>query len=96
MDDEEMTLALAMMADAGEENLELVRFLGREMVPTMENAYECQRFLERVTVLFERQGCLGCGHTAFTLRVLEKEKLLFIDHRPKRVGGIAMDRIIAR
>ena len=59
-------------------------------------SYTCQCFLERVTVLFERQGCLGCGHTAFMLRVLEKEMLLFIDHRPKRVGGIAMERIIAR
>ena len=47
-------------------------------------------------MLFERQGCLGCGHTAFMLHVLEKEKLMFIDHRPKRVGGIAMDRIITR
>ena len=71
MVDEEMALSLAMMADAGEEKLDLVRFLDREMVPTMDISYECQRFLERVTVLFERQGCLGCGHTAFMLRVLE-------------------------
>ena len=47
-------------------------------------------------MLFERQGCLGCGHTAFMLRVLEKERLLFIGRRPKRVGGIVMDRIITR
>ena len=30
------------------------------------------------------------------LRVLEKERLLFIDRRPKQVGGIAIGRIIAR
>ena len=52
--------------------------------------------LERITVLVERQGCLGCGHTAFMLEVLEKKKLLFIDYRPQRVVGIAMDRIITR
>ena len=87
-----------MMTDVGEDNLELVRFLDREKVPIMDISHDCQRFffLERITVLFERQGCLGCGHTAFMLRVLEKEKLLFIDHRPKRVGGIAMDRILIR
>jgi hypothetical protein len=96
MVDEEIALSLAMMTDAGEENLELVRFLDRKKVSTMDISYECQRFLERSTVLFERQGCLGCGLIAFMLRALEKKKLVFIDHRPKRVGGIAMDRIITR
>ncbi len=72
-----------MMTDTGEEHLELVRFLDREKVPTIDTAYTCQRFLERITVLLERQGCLECGHTAFMLRVLEKERLLFIGRRRK-------------
>ena len=53
MVDEEMLRSLAMMTDAGEENLELVRFLDADRVPTCDIASECQRFLERVTVLFE-------------------------------------------
>ena len=44
MVDEEMALSLAMMTGAGEENLELVRFLDREMVPTMDISCECQAF----------------------------------------------------
>ena len=36
----------------------------------------------------------GVGHIALMLCVLEKDRLLFIDRRPKRVGSIAMYRII--
>ena len=88
MVDEDVTLSLAMMTGAGKENLELVRFLDHEKVPTIGMAHECQRVLELITVRVERQGCLGCGHTAFMLRVMEKERLLFSDRRPKRVGCI--------
>ena len=62
-----------MMTDAGEENLELVRFLNREKVPTVDIAHECQRFLERIKELFERQGCLGCGHCVHVARAGEGE-----------------------
>ena len=41
-----------MMTDVGEEILELVRFLDRDMVPTIDIAHECQRLLERIRVLF--------------------------------------------
>ena len=96
MVDEEMMLSLAMMTDAGEENLELVRFLDAGRVPTCDIASECQRFLERITVLFENGRCLQCGHTAFMLTLLQKERLLFIDRTPKRVGGVAMAPIVTR
>ena len=86
MVDEEMMLSLAMMTDAGEDNLELVRFLDCDRVPTMDIADQCQRFMERVIVLFERGACLRCGHTAFMLAQLQNARLLFIDHKPKRVG----------
>ena len=42
--DEEMALSLAMMADAGEEKLDLVRFLHCEMVPTMAISNKFKRF----------------------------------------------------
>ena len=47
-----------MMTDVGEAILELVRFLDREKVPTIDIAHECQPFLERITVHVERQACL--------------------------------------
>ena len=47
MEDEEVMLSVAMMTDAGEANLELVRFLDADRVPTCEIASECQRFLEK-------------------------------------------------
>ncbi len=94
--DEEMMLSFAMMADAGEENLELVRFLDSENMSTTDIAAECHRFLQRITVLFEGRGCLRSGHTAFMLSLLQKERLLFIDHKAKRVGGHNLQRATDR
>ena len=37
-----------------------------------------------------------CGHTNFMLTLLQKERLLFIDRIPKRVGGVAMAAIVTR
>ena len=36
------------------------------------------------------------GHTTYVLTILQKERLLFIDRKPKRVGGVVMAPIIAR
>ncbi len=85
--DEEMLISLAMMSDAGEENLALVRFLDSETLPTTDISAECHRFLERITVLFEHRGCLSSGHTQYVISLLKRERVLFIDHVPKRVGG---------
>jgi hypothetical protein len=56
MVDEDMALSLAMMTDAGEDNLELVRCLDREHLPTIDVAHESQRLLERISAVVERQG----------------------------------------
>ena len=96
MVDEEVMLSLAMMSDAGEETLELDRFLDSCRAPTCDIASENQRLLERVTVLFEKGRCVQCGHTAYMLTVLQKERLLFIDRKPKRVGGVAVAPIVTR
>ena len=93
---EEMMLSLAMMADAGEDTLELVRFLDCGRVPTTDIAAACQRFLERATVLFEIGDCVKCGHTSSMLAALEKQRLLFIDRKAKRIGGIRMLPIVTR
>ena len=93
---EEMIISLAMMSDAGEENLELVRFLDNETLPTTEIAAECKRFLERITVLFEGRGVVNVGHTEFALDFLRRERLVFIDHKPKRIGGTDVQPVLNR
>ncbi len=85
--DEEMLVALAMMADAGEESIELTRFLDSEHADKTELSEECSRFLDRITVLFDRRGCLVCGYTAFMLQMLQKERVVYIDHHAKSIGG---------
>ena len=76
-------LSLAMMTDAGEENLALVRYLDSEHVDKMEIAMECHRFLKRITTLFDQKGCLLTRFTAYMLEPLKKERVLYIDHKPK-------------
>ena len=39
-------------------------------------------------------GEFTCGHAAFMLTLLQKERLLFIDRKPKREGGVAMTPIV--
>ncbi len=85
--DEEAMLSLAMMSDAGEENLSLIRFLDSERVDTMELASECVRFLARIGVLFEQRGCLKTGFTGLMIDMLRTPRLVFIDHTPKTIGG---------
>ena len=91
--DEESMLSLAMMTDAGEENLALVRYLDSEHVDKMEIAMECHRFLKRITTLFDQKGCLLTGFTAYMLELLKKERVLYIDHKPKKVGGKSTDQM---
>lgn len=85
---EELMLCLGMMADAGEENLRFVRFLDTEHVDTTELATELQHFTNRIVVLFEQGGCLKTGFTAWMIELLSQERVLYIDHNPKRVGGL--------
>jgi len=94
--DEEMLISLAMMTDAGEENLDLVRFLDSETLPTTDISAECHRFLERITVLIEHRGCLRIGHTQYAMSLLKRERVLFIDHVPKRVGGKDLRPVVDR
>ena len=94
--DEEAIISLAMMTDAGEENLELVRFLDDETMATTDISAECQRFLERISVLFEQRGCLSVGHTEYAISLLKKEHVVFIDNTPKRFGGKNLQNVLDR
>ena len=97
--DEEVALSLGLMADAGEESLALVRFLDSEHCDKSELSAECKRFLERISALFERQGCLaatGC-YTNHMLAVLARPRCVYIDGVPKRIGGGApAPEVVAR
>lgn len=101
--DEEAMVSLGMMADAGEETIELIRFMDEEQADKCELCIQWRRFLDRVTALFEGKGCLLTGFTAHMLSLLKNEKVVYIDRVPKRIGGRApeflspiVDRCVVR
>ena len=85
--DEESMLTLGMLADAGEETLELIRFMDEERADKVELCFVWRRFLDRVTVLFDRGGCLSTGYTGHMLHLARTEKVVYVDRVPKRIGG---------
>lgn len=92
--DEEAILTLGMLADAGEETVELIRFMDEERADKVELCFHWRRFLDRVTALFvDGRGCLRSGYTGHMLDLLTTERVLYIDNKPKRVGGRAPDAL---
>jgi len=91
--DEEMMISLGMMADAGDENMSLIRYLDSEYMDNTEISAECARFLDRITALFDKGGCVLTGYTAVMLKLVSKERVVFFDHKPKRVGGLDQESL---
>ena len=85
--DEEAMLTLGLLADAGEETVELIRYMDEERADKVELCFAWRRFLDRVTTLFDGRGCLLTGYTAHMLGLLGVERVVYIDSVPKRIGG---------
>ncbi len=71
----------------------MVRFLDTETMDNMEILSECVRFVKQIRVLFDQRCCLVTGYTGVMLNMLKKERVLFIDHKPKKVGGKPSDEM---
>jgi hypothetical protein len=85
--DEESTLQVALMADAGDEHSILLRIHNSEGFDLVSSSRQTVEFLQRIRVLFMQETCWACGYTAHALRVLSRPRFLFVDGVPKSVGG---------
>ena len=85
--DEEAVVTLGMISDAGDESLQLTRFLDEEAFDKKLLTSEAHRFMERISALFLQGGCLVTGYTHYTLQLLKEQKVVFIDREPKIIGG---------
>ena len=84
---EENLVLLGMLADAGEENLQLARFLDSETLDNSQLCADLGRFTTRITMLFDQGGCLRTGFTQHVLQLLSTQRVLYVDRQPRRLGG---------
>ncbi len=85
--DTERALSFAMMADAGDEVLQLVRFLESEQFDKTSLAPQLDEFMHRIQVLFTHGQCVKTGYTKHMLTVLSKSVTVFLKkHEPKNIG----------
>ena len=85
--DAEVMLCFAMMADAGDECLILVRFLESESFDKSMLAPELDTFMHRIKILFNEKQCLSTGYTKHMLSILKNPITVFLkDSQPKVLG----------
>ena len=77
-----LLLQLGMLADAGAENLALIRFVDVECVNTAGLRAKCQGFQHRIAMLFIDGGCKSCGYTQCAMEILQKPVSFVSGRRP--------------
>jgi hypothetical protein len=77
-----------MLADAGEENLQLTRRLDSERTTSGSLAIAVQQFVMKLEVLFLKGAVVKTGYTAHLLDQLQKPRTIYIDKVAKRLGGL--------
>ena len=85
---EEAVLLIGMLADAGEENLQLTRRLDSERTTSGSLAIAVQQFGMKLEVLFLKGAVVKTGYTAHLLDQLQKPRTIYIDKVAKRLGGL--------
>ena len=90
---EETVVLIGMLADAGEENLQLVRKLDSEKTTSGSLAAEMQNFVMKLEVLFMNGAVLKSGYTAHVLELLERPRTLYINELAKTLGGLPRARL---
>ncbi len=65
-------LLLAMLADAGDESIIMVRSWDTERADLAETAFNLARFIARIEFLFVQGQCVKCGYTKVMLEFLKK------------------------
>lgn len=87
----EFVLTLGLLADAGCENLALVRFFDDETFDKSKQSHEIPKFLNRIKWLFVDQGCLKVGYTALMLQHLQRARTIWVgsgvDAEARTLGG---------
>jgi hypothetical protein len=84
---EESLLQLALLAEAADENMRLVRFNDSENFDSARLQSECVNFIARIEALFNDGRCFEVGFGKFMCEELSKAHVLFVHGSPKMLGG---------
>ena len=84
---EEALLQLAMMADASDEHMGLLRFHDTESFDEAVSPQQVALFLDRARFLFAEKACLKTGYTRVMLKMLQSPRAFRIDGQLKTIGG---------
>ena len=81
-------MQLALMADAMDEAMMVVRFADTEAYDTSKLELVCNNFVDRASMLFEKGRCWEFGYTKFMCDELKKPVVLFVRGEAITVGGV--------
>ena len=84
---DESYLQTAMLADATDEHMGLLRPTDSERSEKEKLLMRVEQFITRVEYLFDHGACFECGYTRFALGQLRKTRMVFIDGVAKSIGG---------
>ena len=88
MVDEKLVLAMAMIADAAHEGLQLTRFADDGDMDLAEAPARCADFARRLEVLFVKGECLSLpGFSKYAMDGLRRTKLVYCSDRVRGIGG---------
>ena len=91
--DARVLVVAAMMADAGQESLLLIRAMDAEDMSTADVNSSVARFLDRIAWLFHMDGCLTIpGHTHYIIDWLQQRHFVLIDTAGHCIGGEPVGR----
>ena len=89
---------LAMLADAGDEAMMLIRVFDDEKADASEIAHVCWRFVANIKYVFVDANCVTLGYTKFMLDTLKKPILYEVEKKLYTLGthGGVSDDILVR
>lgn len=83
----EAVLQLAMLADATDEHMMMLRFHDNESFDTALGPEVVSNFLARIKYLFHEGGCFRTGYTKHALSLLSRARTYILDGRVRTIGG---------
>ena len=96
---QEQLTQLALLADAGDERLLLVRAMDRNL-NAAEISTHVTAFIDRITALFQQRGALESGYTQHILRLIQQQGVrIFLPNAVRKFGEVdndVVDRCLER
>merc|ERR1712192_113297 len=80
-------VTLGMLADAGDETIQLVRYGDSEEMDAADCNSECLRYVKCIHVLFVLGECVRTGYTKFAFDVLRRPKAFVVRGTARTLGS---------